>query len=350
MRNLLLVFLFLCLVSCEDSEIVPGEKKANPPTQVPTPPPPSTKPQTKLKVIFDTDIAEDVDDVGAMVVLHALADKGELDILGMMVSMPVEYGAPALDVINTYFKRPNIPIGTLRNSQDAAGAGNLVPYNKALATSFPNDLKHADNAPNAVDLYRELLASQPDHSVVILTVGPLTNLYHLMKSTGDGHSSLDGMSLIKKKVKHFIMAGGKLPYGSSYNFRLSPDKSEYVINNWPTEHWVIPNELGDNVLTGPEMLTKISPESPVHVAYSLYKKVHPTWQFRPSWDQMAVYIAARRNDPLFKIDSVGSVSASKEFIQWNVQPNKNHIWFQNNSTIEERRQVIEELMIHQPVN
>ena len=35
----------------------------------------------KVKLIFDTDIAEDCDDVGAMAVLHALADKGELEIL-----------------------------------------------------------------------------------------------------------------------------------------------------------------------------------------------------------------------------------------------------------------------------
>jgi hypothetical protein len=266
----------------------------------------------------------------------------------MMVSMPVEYGAPALDAINTYFKRPDIPIGTLRNSQDAAGAGNLLVYNKALATLFPNDLQHADNAPNSVDLYRQLLMSQPDQSVVIVTVGPLTNLYHLMMSRSDRHTSLNGAALIKKKVKHFIMAGGKLPYGTSYNFRLSPDKSEYVINNWPTERWLVPNELGDNVLTGPEMMTKISPESPVHVAYTLYKKAHPGWQFRPSWDQMAVYIAARRNDPLFKINSMGSVTAVGAYIKWSSQPNKNHFWFQNNSTIEERRRAMEELMMHQP--
>lgn len=341
MRNLSFVFVLLCLLSCAENEIVLNEREdALTQTTSITPP--------KLKVIFDTDIAEDVDDVGAVAVLHALADKGEIDILGMMVSMPVDYGAPALDAINTYFKRPDIPIGTLRNSQDARGAGNLLVYNQALATSFPNDLRHADNAPNAVDLYRQLLASQPDQSVVIITVGPLTNLYHLMMSQGDKHTSLNGAALIKKKVKHFIMAGGKLPYGTSYNFRLSPDKSEYVINNWPTERWLVPNELGDNVLTGAELLKTIPPESPVHMAYALYKKAHPGWQFRPSWDQMAVYIAARRNDPLFKINWMGSVSAEGAYIKWSSQPNKNHFWFQNNSTIEQRRRAIEELMMHQP--
>jgi len=308
----------------------------------------SKKAQTNPKLIFDTDIAEDCDDVGAMAVLHALADKGELDILAMMVSMPVEYGAPALDAINTYFDRPDIPIGTLKNSQDALGAANIDVYNKALTAKFPNDLKHAYYTPNALTLYRKLLANQPDTSVVVLTVGPLTNLYHLMKSTGDEFSSLDGMELIRKKVKRFIMAGGKLPHGSSYNFRLSPEKSEYVINNWPTEHWLVPNELGDSVFTGVEMLSKTSAANPIHVAYDLYRKAHPGWEFRPSWDQMAVYIAARPDDPLFKVNTFGSVIAEKHLIRWTSVPDKNHIWFQNNSTRDERRRVIETLMSHQP--
>ena len=310
----------------------------------------SAKPgsQTSTKLIFDTDIAEDCDDVGAMAVLHALADKGELDILAMMVSMPVEYGAPALDAINTYFRRPDIPIGTLKNSQDALGAANLDVYNRALATEFPNDVKHADNAPNALGLYRELLAKEPDTSVVIVTVGPLTNLYHLMNSGADEFSPLNGMDLIRQKVKRFIMAGGKLPNGSSYNFRISPEKSEFVINNWPTEHWFVPNELGDSVFTGTEMLSKTRAENPIHVAYRLYQKAHPGWEFRPSWDQMAVYIAARPDGPLFKTNTTGSVKATKHFITWVDAPDKDHVWFQPNSTRERRQQVIEKLMAHQP--
>jgi purine nucleosidase len=373
MRNVLLLFLLLLwTLGCTENNIVPrnfedapakidstqviipGDSTANDTTVADTIPPDTTNTKVpepvnpKLKLIFDTDIAEDCDDVGALAVLHALADKGELDILGMMVSMNVEYGAPALDAINTYFHRPNIPIGTLKNSRDASGAGNLLVYNKALAEQFPNDLKHANNTPNALPLYRELLAKEPDHSVVILTVGPLTNLYHLMKSAGDEFSPLNGMELIKKKVKRFIMAGGNLPSGTSYNFRISPDKSEYVINNWPTEHWLVPNELGENVLTGKEMLANTTEESPIHVAYSLYKKVHPGWQFRPSWDQMGVYIAARSDDNLFKVDSAGSVKATDQYISWNVSPDKNHLWFRNNSTIEERRKTIETLMMHEP--
>ncbi|MEO5602589.1 MAG: nucleoside hydrolase [Cyclobacteriaceae bacterium] len=308
----------------------------------------SLKPGLTPKIIFDTDIAEDCDDVGAMAVLHALADKGELEILGMMVSMPVKFGAPALDAINTFYNRPNILVGTLKNSQDSLGAKGLTVYNKDLALRFPNDLKDSSNAPNSVTLYRQLLEREKDTSVVILTVGPLTNLYHLMQSQPDAISSLDGMALIRKKVKRLIIAGGKLPEGSSYNFHLAPDKSEYVINHWPIELWFVPNELGDNVFTGTEMMANTTRENPIHEAYRLYSLAHPGWQFRPSWDQMAVLVAARGGAGLFKMDTTGSVTASKAFIKWNPGLSKNHRWYQNNSSIEQRRKVVEELMMEPP--
>ncbi len=352
----LTTLILLAMLACSEEEILYPGRKPHPaeplePGESPEDTLGNDTPPTVPAVILDTDIAEDVDDVGAVAVLHALADHGEVEILGMMVSMPVEYGAPALDAINTWFRKPDIPIGTLKDSRDGASEGkDLLVYNEALAMTFPNDLKHANNAPDAVDLYRALLSNQPDTSVTIVTVGPLTNLYHLMSSEADENSTLPGIELIKKKVKRLVMAGGKLPEGTSYNFRISPEKSEYVINNWPTEHWIVPNELGDNVLTGPELLTRTTPENPIHFAYSLYKQAHPGWEFRPSWDQMGVFVAVRGVGNLFKAETTGRVTAYKQTIKWSVSPDKNHIWFQNNSSIEERRKVIEALMLHEPHN
>lgn len=308
----------------------------------------STSTSLVPNLILDTDIAEDCDDVGAVAVLHALANRGEVKILGMMVSMPVQYGAPALDAINTYYKRPNIPIGTLRNSSDANGAKNLLVYNKDLALRFPNNLKDARYAPNSVTLYRQLLAKSPDASVVIVTIGPVTNLYHLMRSPADNISGLNGMALVRKKVKRIVVAGGNLPDGTSYNFRLAPEKTEYVINNWPTEIWFAPNELGGDVLTGREMMSKTTRTNPVHEAYRLYKNRYPTWQFRPSWDQMGVLVAVRGKAGLFKTHSSGRVRGIRAWIRWEASPDKNHVWFQNNSGVEYRRRIVEGLMIQSP--
>src|SRR3954469_17961958 len=70
--------------------------------------------QQPKNIILDTDIGPDYDDVGAMAVLHALADKGECRILATIASNQYSNIAPVLSVLNTYFKRPGIPIGVVR--------------------------------------------------------------------------------------------------------------------------------------------------------------------------------------------------------------------------------------------
>jgi len=298
---------------------------------------PAPEPTDKPLIIFDTDFAEDVDDAGAVAVLHALAAKGELNILGMMISIPTEWGAPGLDALNTFYGKPEIPIGIVTHNY--LTAAHHISYNKVLAEKFPNSLKHSRNAPKAIDLYTELLTKAADKSVTIVTVGPLVNLYDLMQSQG-------GMELIQQKVNRLVMAGGRLPFGTSYNFKINPAQSEYVINNWPTEIWSVPNDLGDDVLTGSEVIITLPQSHPIYAAYAAYKAFRPNWPFRPSWDQIGVYIAARPGDSLFNTVE-GSVYAEKENIKW-VDDGGFDVWFQSNSTTEQRREIIEDLMMYQP--
>jgi inosine-uridine nucleoside N-ribohydrolase len=299
-----------------------------------------------LLLILDTDISADCDDAGAVAVLHALANRGEVVIKGMMVSMPVEYGAPALDAINTFYGRPDIPIGTLKNSEDGARTGGLKTYNEDLARRFQNDLKHALNAQNSVTLYRKLLAAEGDKAVTILTIGPLTNLYHLLQSKPDSLSQLNGRDLVKKKVKRLVTAGGRLPEGSSYNFWIAPEKTRYVIDNWPTEHWFVPNQLGDSVLTGPAFVAQTSPDNPVRMAYTLYKSAHPTWPFRPSWDQMGVLVAVRHDQGMFTTVESGSATVNGDKLKWVNDIERQHVWFRTALAKESMRKLIEDLMTH----
>ena len=76
-------------------------------------------PPAPVDVIFDTDMALDVDDVGALALLHALADRGEARLLAIGISETARHdngvwAAPMADVIDTYFGRPDIPIGVFR--------------------------------------------------------------------------------------------------------------------------------------------------------------------------------------------------------------------------------------------
>ena len=86
-----------------------------------------------VKIIFDTDIHTDCDDAGAMAVLHALADRGECEILAMMCSTKDPFSAPVIDVINTYYGRPDIPIGIPKRE----GVLRKSKYTRGVATEFP---------------------------------------------------------------------------------------------------------------------------------------------------------------------------------------------------------------------
>ncbi|MDR3194486.1 MAG: nucleoside hydrolase, partial [Tannerella sp.] len=63
----------------------------------------------KVHLIFDTDLGPDYDDVGALALLHALADSGEVNILATVSSNKDERVVPCIEVLNTYFGRPAIP-------------------------------------------------------------------------------------------------------------------------------------------------------------------------------------------------------------------------------------------------
>src|SRR5215210_7685327 len=63
-----------------------------------------------VKILFDTDMMTDCDDAGAMAVLHALADKGECEILATVVSSKDIQSVATVDVINTFYGRPGLPL------------------------------------------------------------------------------------------------------------------------------------------------------------------------------------------------------------------------------------------------
>ena len=61
------------------------------------------------KVIFDTDMYTDFDDVGALAVLHSLADAGECEILGTVVSTRRAPSMGMVELINRFYGRGDLP-------------------------------------------------------------------------------------------------------------------------------------------------------------------------------------------------------------------------------------------------
>ncbi|HSI82575.1 MAG: nucleoside hydrolase [Candidatus Methylacidiphilales bacterium] len=266
------------------------------------------KRSTPLAVIFDTDMDSDVDDVAALCQLHALADGGEVEILAVMTSGRNENSGPCIAAINTFYGRPEIPIGLV--SSERAILQNST-YAKEIAAEFPQDFK-SDKAPKAVDLYRRILASRADKSVAIISVGDLTNLAGLLSSKADAASTLDGRALIEAKVTEYFCMGSRYPAETDPgtnrwgNFRTDPQSVREVVAGWPTMiTFTGGGKFADSMAIGSK-ITDLDPKVwPVSRGFQLYfqkSKLGPT---RHSADLITVLVAVRGFDPYFKIVDVG---------------------------------------------
>ncbi len=296
-----------------------------------------------VNVIFDTDIGPDCDDAGSMAVLHALSDMGECHVLAMMCCTSSEWGAPCLDAINTYYGRPDIPIGTLKENGFLGGGG----YNEHIAKNWPNDLQNGNNAPDATVLYRQILADQPDQSVVIIAVGPLRNLRNLLQSQPDQYSPLNGINLVAQKVKVLSDMGGQYPNGKEWNFYMDGGASSYVCRSWPTPANFSGNEIGSIIYTGSRLFTETPPDNPVRKAYEIYVGYGNS---RCSWDQTACLYAVRglRNYWTQVTDGYNNV-AGDGANQFQLSTDRDHSYLVRLMSNQDIATVIDDLMVHIPV-
>lgn len=279
-----------------------------------------------VKIIFDTDMESDVDDVGALAMLHGIANLGDAEILGTMVCSLNPWAVPVTDVINTFCNRPDIPVGAVKT----LGVYRNSVYAKAVSEEFPNDSGLGETAPDAVEMYRRILSEQPDSSVVIVTVGYLTNLSYLLKSFPDDISPLSGTELVGKKVKHLICMGGRYPMeqniGRWGNFKPDPQSVQHVAADWPGKIiFTGGGAFADEIPTG-KVTFNYPPESnPVSRAYSIFLK---SWNrnWHHSADLIAVYIAVYGYDDFFQLNTQGYNHIFEDgTMMWRLQPdNKRH--------------------------
>lgn len=305
-------------------------------------------PAQPVRIIFDTDMDTDCDDAGALAMLHAMADDGEIELLATMVSSHYPWSAPAVDVINTYYGRPDVPIGVPKGPGAPIDRGSR--YARQLSQEFPHDLRSHESAPDAAQLYRRILASQPDTSVVVVTVGYTTNIRYLLESSPDRWSPLSGTELARRKVKRWVAMGGTIPahtdprvYG---NFKPDPAATVITARDWPRPLIFAGDEIGDHLLTG-ESLAQTPPSNPVRRAYELY--LGGAGKERPSWDQTAVLHAVRPDGGYWREVSGGYNHIFENGTnEWRRGAESRHRYLVEARPAKEIESVIEQLMSRPP--
>jgi inosine-uridine nucleoside N-ribohydrolase len=253
-----------------------------------------------VNLILDTDIGPDYDDVGAMAVMHALADSGQVNILATMASNKVETIGPVLSVLNTWFGRPDIPIGVVKGKGVQLKA--WQKWDSILVADYPHRLRSNEEAEDAVTLYRRILAAQPDHSVTICTIGFFTNIANLLRSAPDKFSPLNGTQLVEQKVLQLVSMAGRFPSGSEFNVNQDAASSQYVAEHCPVKFLLSGFEIGWEVRTGLALSRSAGPRTPVRDVFARCIPLDKQDSLgRMSWDETAVLVAIKGYEQYYDV-------------------------------------------------
>jgi len=269
-----------------------------------------------VRLILDTDICGDCDDVLALGVIHALESRGQCRLLAVTVSVNQPLAPRFVDAVNTFYGRSAIPVGV-------CAPGGVVERSKYLGLvnerrpdgglRFPHRLDPA-RAVGSVALLRRVLAAQPDRSVVVVQVGFFTNLAALLRSPGDAACPLTGRELVARKVRLLsLMAGsfapvpGKEPY-LEYNIIKDIQSARILAEEWPTPKIYSGIEIGV-ALPYPAVSIERDygyvADHPLAAAYRLY---NPPPHNRPTWDLTSVLAAVLPDRGYFELSPRGRVT------------------------------------------
>jgi inosine-uridine nucleoside N-ribohydrolase len=264
-----------------------------------------------VRVIFDTDMGNDVDDALALGILHALETRGEAKLLAVTVTKDNPYAAAFVDVEDTFYGRGEIPIGIVKNGKTP---------NDSPMIRVPSERKNPDGsyvyprrlalgaAPDAVAVLRQVLATEKDGSVTIVQVGFSTNLARLLNSHGDASSALGGAQLVAQKVRLLVtMAGHFPPAQPEYNVVTDIPSAQKVFADWPTPVVFSGFEVGQALLFPARSIEHDFSwvrDHPVADAYRNY--MHMPYD-RPSWDLTAALYAVRPDAGYFSLSPNGTV-------------------------------------------
>lgn len=299
-------------------------------------------------VIFDSDMGPDYDDVGAITLLHAFADSGYINILATVASTKYEGVAAVFNVLNTYFNRPGLSIGVPKGK--ALELKDNQHWTDTLLLKYPHKIKMNDEVLSATEVYRKALASQPDRSVIIITVGFLTNLADLLRSSPDKYSKLSGKELVRKKVKQLVCMAGSFPAGNEFNVRMDAASSKIVFENWETPILFSGVEIGMKIRTGLPLINERSiKNNPVKDVFRVCIPLSPQDSAgRMSWDETAVLIAVKGYRPWWNIQTGKIKIAEDGSNTWENGVSLHSYLIELQSPIIVR-DLINNLMMHQPV-
>ena len=292
-----------------------------------------------VRFIIDTDLGSSTDDVATICMAYSYMRQSRAELLGIVVDRMGEQNVVFADVLNTYFGFPDIPIGLCCNGvenpqifTDYAGLVNIRNSNgerlyRRSASEFLDDHK----------LYRKILASQPDNTVTVISIGFLTSLANLLVSQPDEYSDLNGVELARRKIKQIIIMGGKFDEADKtgeYNIMQSGRFARIFFDLFPKEIPVFysPEAVGNDLYwTREQILQEISDDS--HPFKQIYLN-YPEDVYQRMWDPLTI-IQLVEGEDLFSWSPKGTVSLQNDYTLTFAPDESGNVRYQKRGTAEQ---------------
>ena len=106
-------------------------------------------------------------------------------------------GVGGVDVLNHYYNRSNIGLGAYTGAWGSSSAAQAAQdkYTSRIESAFPSAVQNYDQVPTALEVYTKALSAAANGSVVIASIGELTNLRDIL---------LADRELFVQKVKSIV--------------------------------------------------------------------------------------------------------------------------------------------------
>ncbi|MBR5219793.1 MAG: nucleoside hydrolase [Clostridia bacterium] len=248
------------------------------------------------KILFDTDLGGDCDDVAAAAILCNLAKAGEAEIVAATYCIGNPWGGWFLKYELEFFGFSDVPVGVLKDEGfmwEPNYAKYSRPYVERMQIPTPE-------LPDAVRVLRRALADNGGkRDITLAAVGPLRNIANLLKSGADDISEKTGRELIAENVVEFVTMLGNFTSTEAVEWNVLMDipSARLCVSEMPVPVVFAPWEIGGHIITG-QRLDEVPEDHPVRAAYTLYADgKHHT---RMSWDLVTVYCAVRSDTPLYE--------------------------------------------------
>lgn len=272
------------------------------------------------KVILDTDLGCDSDDIGAVVILNQLYKQKK--VLPLCITSVNSHIEPALVIeeINKHYHNEFL-VGM--NKSNNYGIDNGYAFD--ICKKF-NISKNKDYL-SSVEVIKKVLDEQTE-PIELITVGPLTNIGNFIK--------IYGADLLNEKVSViYSMAGNFVSSNAEWNITEDIESFKTVLDTFNNKMVFIPFEIGCDVFTARNLLN-----SDTLMGYGYH--VH-SYGVRPSWDPITVFYGITLSEE-FKLSKKGTVLCSSAGVTTFSEGEGNHYYIVNDFDKKKIENILEELM------